>query len=247
MSIAEKLTEIAENVPKVFEAGKDTENKNFWNAYTQNGNRDNCNGLFSGEGWNEHTFTPPSGLVIKPIITSQMFSRGCFKGVDLVELLKDLNVALDFSRATNFTEIFYQTGIKRIGVIDTTASTNLNNMFAHMNTNLETVDLLILKNDGSQTFNASSFVGANALKNITIQGTIGNPNISLSAFTVLTKASITSFINALSTTTSGIAITFSKTAVNKAFETSSGANNGSTSTEWANLIATKSNWTISLA
>lgn len=247
MSIAEKLTTIAENVPKVFEAGKEAENNKFWSLYTQNGMRDNCSGLFSGEGWNEYTFTPPNGFVIKPLITSQMFSRGCFKGVDLVELLKDLNVVLDFSRAINFTEIFYQTGIKRIGVLDTTASTNLNNMFAHMNTYLETVDLLILKNDGSQTFNASSFVGTNVLKNITIQGVIGKPNVNLKDFNLLTKASITSFINALSTTTSGVAITFSKMAVNKVFETSEGVNNGSTSTEWANLIATKSNWTISLA
>lgn len=247
MSIAEKLKMVAENVVEVHKAGKRDENKEFWMAYTQKGMRDNCSGLFAGEGWNIDTFKPPSGLVIKPLVAAQMFSRGCFKGVDLVELLKDLNVTLDFSRCTNFTEFFYQTGIKRIGVIDTTGSTNLNNMFAHMNTSLETVDLLILKNDGSQTYNANSFVGANALKNITIQGTIGKPNISLSAFTVLTKASITSFINALSTTTSGVAITFSKTAVNKAFETSGGANNGSASTEWANLIATKSNWTISLA
>jgi hypothetical protein len=33
-------------------------------------------------------------------------------------------------------------------------------------------------------------------------------------------------------------------AVNKAFETSEGANDGKTSTEWETLIGTKTNWTI---
>ena len=51
----------------------------------------------------------------------------------------------------------------------------------------------------------------------------------------------------LTDTASGKTITFSKTAVNKAFETSAGANDGSTSAEWLALVGTKPNWTISLA
>ena len=55
--------------------------------------------------------------------------------------------------------------------------------------------------------------------------------------TKLSKASITSIINGLSADTSGNTVTLSKTAVNNAF----------TDDEWATLIATKSNWTISLS
>jgi hypothetical protein len=44
-----------------------------------------------------------------------------------------------------------------------------------------------------------------------------------------------------------ISATLSKTAVDAAFETSSGAKNGSSSTEWKNLIATRPEVTISLA
>lgn len=62
----------------------------------------------------------------------------------------------------------------------------------------------------------------------------------------LSKPSITSIINCLSTTTSGLTVTLSKTAVNNAFETSEGVADGSTSQEWLNLVATKTNWTISL-
>lgn len=62
----------------------------------------------------------------------------------------------------------------------------------------------------------------------------------------LTADSIKSIVEGLSDTATGQTLTLSKTAVNKAFETSEGANDGSTSAEWLALIATKSNWTISL-
>lgn len=78
------------------------------------------------------------------------------------------------------------------------------------------------------------------LKNLTIDGTIGQNGFNVQWSTKLSKASITSIINALSTTTSGLTVTISKTAVNNAF------NGGSTGDEWLNLVATKNNWTISL-
>jgi hypothetical protein len=57
---------------------------------------------------------------------------------------------------------------------------------------------------------------------------------------------LTNIVNALSTTTTGLFVTLRKDAVNKAFETSEGAMDGSTSDEWLALAATKANWTISL-
>ena len=246
MSIADKLTTIAENEPKVFNAGKKAENKAFWDAYLQEGKRQDCTCLFAGKAWNRDTFNPPSGTVIKPTIPTQMFARFAFTGVDLVELLEEKNITLDFSECTSFVEVFYYTGATHFGVIDTRSAKNLNNAFAYVGNYLKTIDLLILKEDGSQTFNTSSFAGNSGVENITIQGVIGQPNIDAKGWTKLNKASITSFINALSSTTTGLSITLSKTAVNNAFETSSGAADGSTSTEWNALISTKSNWTISL-
>ena len=72
-------------------------------------------------------------------------------------------------------------------------------------------------------------------------------SLDMKSCTLLSKASITSIINALSSTTSGLTVTLSKTAVNTAFETESGGADGSTSQEWLALATTKSNWTISLA
>lgn len=93
---------------------------------------------------------------------------------------------------------------------------------------------------------SSAFGLCAKLEEIRFNGTIGKNGLSFSACTKLSKDSIESVINHLSTTTSGLKVTFSLTSVNKAFETSSGANDGSTSTEWTTLVASKSNWTISL-
>lgn len=108
---------------------------------------------------------------------------------------------------------------------------------------LKTIREIIITED--TTINLAVFYNCNVLENLTFTGVIG-ATFSLQWSTKLTKASITSIVNALSTTTSGLSVTLSKTAVNKAFKTSVGANDGSTSTEWTTLIATKSNWTISL-
>ena len=59
MSMGEKLEIIAENVPKVYEAGKKTRDKEWWNTYLapmNNGNPNNY--LFAGSAWNSKTFYP---------------------------------------------------------------------------------------------------------------------------------------------------------------------------------------------
>ena len=50
----------------------------------------------------------------------------------------------------------------------------------------------------------------------------------------------------ISDNVTGQAVSVKKDAVNIAFETSAGAGDGSTSAEWLALVATKTNWTISL-
>ena len=101
--------------------------------------------------------------------------------------------------------------------------------------NLVTIEKIIIKTDGSQVFNGA-FDTCNSLENLTIEGTIGQNGLNLQWSTKLSRASIESIANALSSTTSGLSITLSKTAKEAAF----------TDTEWADLIATKSNWTINL-
>jgi len=93
----------------------------------------------------------------------------------------------------------------------------------------------------------NSFDNCTELVDITFDGTIGADGLDVHWSTKLNKASITSVINALSADTTGFSVALSLVAVKKAFETSEGANDGNASDEWTALVATKPNWTISLA
>lgn len=90
------------------------------------------------------------------------------------------------------------------------------------------------------------FQNAPNLREMRFKGSI-NTVMNMTRNTKLSKNSILSLIPCLSDEITGKTLTLSKTAVDTAFETSEGAADGSTSTEWLELIATKPNWTISLA
>ena len=84
---------------------------------------------------------------------------------------------------------------------------------------------------------SGAFDNATYLTEINIEGIIGKA-IDMHWSKLLNKASFISVISALSTTTSGLTATFSKTAKENAFKDVS---------EWEALVATKPNWTITLA
>lgn len=90
----------------------------------------------------------------------------------------------------------------------------------------------------------NTFDGAVALENIEFEGTIGQ-SISFATCPQLTKASFTNIMQHLSTTAT-LTATFLKSAVNWRFETSEGANDGSTSPEWLALVNAIPNATIVL-
>ena len=127
--------------------------------------------------------------------------------------------------------------------IDTTGMKNITSLF-HYAANLTTITKLILKDDGSQVA-STAFNGATKLVTMIVEGTIGQ-NFDLSPCTKLSKESITSVINALSSTTTSMKLTLSKTAVNNAF----GINVDDATTypegsEYYTLRHSKDNWTIS--
>lgn len=245
MNIAEKLTTVAENIPKVFEAGYnkgksegggDSYYDAFWDAYQDYGSRRNYTYAFSYEGWNDKTFNPKYPIIATGN-ASYMFDSCQVTDFDFVEK----GITFDTSGATSLTYCFRQCkGIYRIGTIDCTGCSDLNRIFYACK--MPVIDNFIVHENLTYT---NTFDYA-TIEDITVSGTIGKNGFKLTTST-LAKKSIISIINALSTTTSGLAITLSKTAVNNAFATSEGASDGSTSEEWLSLIATKSNWTISLS
>lgn len=237
MSIAEKLSIISENEIKVYELGKKSQYDDFWDAYQQNGNLLNYASAFSGKGWTKEIFKPKYS--IKPTYARLMFNYGgnnC--NIDMVELSKELGIVFDFSKTTSFYQCFCGGFFKRLGVIDTTSATSLDSMFVEFGG--DTIDKLIIRPDGS-TGCGSSFTSANKLRNITIEGVIGKDwNMQ---WCPLSKDSIISVINALSSTTSKLTVTFKKTAINNAF----GINVDDKETypegsEYYTLINTKTNW-----
>ena len=239
-TVAENLLKVNEGIDKVESLnaelaetlyGGDTGYRGyydeFWNAYQQNGNRTDHTNAFSGQGWTDVTFNPKYNIRVSNAY--MMFRESKISDLD--------DVTIDFSPCVNASYAFYFSSFVHLGVID---FSNVNqgsaNIFSYSE-RLESIDRLILGDKSKVQLNGS-FNGLTALKNLIIDGVISE-NVLFQWSTMLSKASITSVINALSSTTSGLTITFSKTAVENAF-------GGTGSTEWATLIATKSNWTISL-
>lgn len=243
MSIAKKLTTIAENVPKVFEAGKKAEYDAFWDVYQQNGERQDYQCAFAGKGWNEHTFKPKYD--IKPTSAYGMFNyiNNTSANIDLVKIEEECGIKFDFSNCTNFQYAFYSSGVIRLGTIDTRAAKSFS-QFAGANTTLNTIEKLILKEDGSQTISNETWFLPSGLTNITIEGKLGDSlRINNSK---MTKKSITSLMNALYDGSEGNTLTLSKAAVGREFQTEEGLYNGVSSAEWKALVEAKPNWTISL-
>ena len=85
----------------------------------------------------------------------------------------------------------------------------------------------------------NTFTQCYNLKEIRFEGVTIGKSISFQHSTSLSEDSITNIINNLLGTVSGQTLTLSSAAVTSAF-------GSTTSAEWTALIATKSNWTISL-
>lgn len=204
MSIAEKLTTIAENEQKVYDAGKKAQYDEFWDSYMKTmlggGSAQN---LFSGSGWNGDNFYPKYSM--EPLSTATaMFSYFSWDNstpyLDLAQRLEDCGVTLDTSKATVVALMFayaYVTHIPKVSVIGTTS---LDRVFR--GTKAVTIDELELKDDGTNTFN-NIFQNCTALENIVITGTIGQNGFSVSDCTKLTKDSILGKVATAEQITSG--------------------------------------------
>lgn len=243
MAISDKLTQIANNVPLVYDAGYqkgkaegggDSWYDTFWDGYQDNGNRNNYRQAFMQSGWNDTTFKPKYNLVCNDCY--QMFSNS--RITDLEQLLIENGVTIDTSNSQYFTQLIQSSTITHLPKIDLSNAVNTSYAFA-----VGTIKVIRELVVSETTPFSNTF--ASMIEHMIVTGTIGQNGFFLSAPN-LSRESIVSIVNALSSTTTNLSITLSLTAVNKAFETSAGANDGSTSAEWIALDNSKSNWTISL-
>lgn len=228
MTIAEKLTQIAENEQKVydagyakgqaegggaydegFEAGKVAEYDAFWDAYQDNGISKQYHYAFAGYGWNDATFYPKYDIVM------QSSCLGAFqysKITDIAERLKECGIALDTSDCSNFQAMFAYATTKSLPTINTLKAGSLTSIFTDCKS-LERIEKLVVKENQQYK---SSFDKCYALKHILFEGEIGN-NLDLQ-YSPLSKASIESIVEHLSDTATGKTLMLSQTAVNNAFD-----------------------------
>ena len=245
MSISEKLTTIAENEQKVFDAGKKKEYDEFWDAVQKNGERTEYSFGFSADIWNSDNFKPK--YPIAPVTAQNIFGYwGNLYNSPFYSTRIDFREAcvFDTSNCTNLSNAFINNRVVTgLGTIDARKAV-VSGIFNGV-PNLEVVELMILKDEGSQDFGNYAFYKCEKLVEIRFQGAIGR-SVDLHYSTQLSKDSITSAMTHLLEDASNQTITLSLAAVNKAFETSEGANDGTSNEEWGSLSSAAYNWSVSL-
>lgn len=225
-------------INQVYEAGKIPAYENCWEAIQKGGTLTDFTHAYENY-YNDENFRPIYD--ISPTNASYMFQSTNI--TDLKGILERQGVTLDYSNCTNFQSMCMGAKITRFPVLSAVSAFALVYVFGYCG-DLISIDAIVLKDDGSTTFN-NTFVGCFKLEEIySITGIIGN-NIDLQ-YSPLSHDTIARIISHLSDTATSKTLTLSKAAVNKAFETGASSNDGSTSPEWLALVATKQNWTISL-
>ena len=225
-----------------YDAGKQAEYDRFWDAYQANGKRGSYQYGFCS--FNDETFKPKYDIRLSAGYTGTYAFYG--GGVNnLAETLEKQGVVLDTSMSGYLQAMFYNFKTTRLPVIDCTHAADYNAsagmQYTFRNCSAETIDKLILTEKQKYS---STFTDCKNLKNIVIEGLIGN-NIDFGQ-SPLSKDSITSIVNALSGTVTGQTLTLQKSAVNDAF--SINVDDESTypeGSEFYTLRHSKDNWTFS--
>ena len=262
MTVAEKLTKIAKNEQKVYEAGYDsgyTEGINkggyadgfeegkkaeydaFWDAFQNYGNRNTYNYAFFQ--WGADTVHPKYKVV--PTDASSLNQTFCESKLKKIE-----SAYFDFSQRPSGTydansAYFTCNACKELEEIEDIGLFDSFKYCATFSWSPKLHTIAKIRVAESTLFNGA-FTGCAKLKNITIEGTIGQNGLDFSACKELSADNIINIIEHLSLTASGKTLTLSKAAVDKAFEESEGANNGSQTQDWEYWYGTKQTWTISL-
>jgi hypothetical protein len=249
------MNTVETNNQRIFDSGYNTGKQNeydtFWDAFQDNGNRDNYQYAFYGRGWNKDTLKPKYMMVTS---TGESMFRRCNDvnetRLDMTEICKKL----DTSQATSAAYMFMDAFLDNVTVDLGNATTLVNCFFSgNVGGNKSIRNITLKVTDKCTTFsNAFAYCGATEEIIFTEDSVIEGNGLNLQWSKKLNKASIKSIINCLSDEKEGLTLTLSQTAVDNAFETIKGAADGSTSAEWIALAGDettegiKPKWNISL-
>ncbi|MBQ0084509.1 MAG: hypothetical protein KBS52_07095 [Clostridiales bacterium] len=159
----------------------------FWDIFQECGNRTNYGSAFS-TFWNSETFRP--FYDIEPVSANYMFLRASIR--DFSQLDAD-GVYIDFYNCTDCEGIFTRSEFVELPILDFSNAVNLYYTFSAASS-LQKIQKMILNENTlfKDTFNACS-----SLREITIEGTIGQNGFNVSWSKNLTKNSLLSILNAL--------------------------------------------------
>lgn len=248
MSIAEKLTTIAENEQRVFEAGKTAEWNELWDGLQDYGKRTLyqyfCNkNIFIMDKDTKPWLNFKPKYDLKPTNAQSMFqsfNTNASAGlgyesviVDLTQWLEDLDVTLDTSNCTNAQNMFYNChGFSRIPFLDFSNCTGANSLayFMAQNPTIQTIDGI--KSSENTAWDSRSFASGNNVGHCIFSGVIAK-SLSLSN-TKLDKESLLSVLNTLKDLT-GTGTTLTLTL---------GATLQAKLTDTEKAIATQKGWTL---
>ena len=211
--------------------GAKEEYDRFWDGFQNYGNRTDY--TYGFMNWGSEYIRPKYKIVPKTSVYNMFYNLPNIRKVE-AKYFDFSNVPYDTSMSYQFASCTLLEEIEDIGLMPCSSL----DYFGAWCYALKKVACIRLNAD---TGVEGLLYGCPELEDVTIEGVIGKSGINLYQNKKLNRSSITSFINALSNTISGLTITFSLTAVNNAF--------GSTSAqEWLDLIQPKreAGWTIAL-
>ena len=231
-SIAEKFEVIAD---AVYEKGKEDENDRFWDDIQQKGNRNNYQACFMQ--WGAKTITPKYKIRTGTLYQLIAYCKELEYVVwDMIECTSD-SFASAYNFAINCSKL--KSIDMDINVSKATTTSGMTGAFQDC-TELERIQKIITS--ANIQYN-TTFKNCNSLKEIEFDGIIGQ-SIDFQ-HSPLNRASLENIVEHLSPTSTGQIVTFKKTAVGAAFDTT-GNSDGYESAVWELIVASKSNWTISL-
>lgn len=250
MSITDKLTTIAENEQKVYEAGKTAEWSEFWDSVVQsNGKIQGVSYAFYNCFWNDNNFKPKYDIVFG--YDQQVRAFELCHITDLRGILEKCGVTITFGGG-NFTNTFANSKITRLPEMYIQPKSYY--AIFYNCTALESIQKLKTTNTSPNYIGGTSmFYNCTSLKEIEIEGTIF-ASITFQ-YSPLNTASIVSIIESLSSTTdeetgeytvTGQTLTLKQTAVDAMEFPFTSGQSGNTYNSWDELIAAKPNWTVSL-
>ena len=216
MSIAEKLQTVAENVPKVYnagyekgkaEGGGDDFQSQFWNSRQKNGELTDYRWFGAGQSYTDENFKPIHNMVMA--IAEQAF---VFTGItDLKSLLEKQDVSIDTSQAKSFNQFCFNSSITHLPILNVASCTNFPQAFRGSE-DLVSMGLENIIDTADFTY---TFVSCNSLVDFYCTGIIGK-SISFSYSSKLSTNSVDRIINCLADLTGQTAQTLTLHATVKA-------------------------------